>query len=90
MKKNYWLYFFICIQIMIIGYFLQTILFPLQDTEMYTAAVWVALQKELAINYPLGKVMLWGGAIGAIVSLLLWVKEKIREFSKWVKERKGL
>lgn len=82
MKKNYWLYFLICIQIMVVGYFLQTILFPLQDTEMYTAADWVALQKELAINYPLGKIMLWSGFIGAIVSLLLWIKKIVCEFGK--------
>ncbi|MDN6290905.1 MAG: hypothetical protein L0J63_11555, partial [Tetragenococcus koreensis] len=56
------------IVIIIIGYFLWTILFPIQDLHTLTTAEHLAAQKQLALNYTLGRFLLYLGFTGMIGS----------------------
>lgn len=55
-----WL-FAISIIMTIIGYFLQTILIPIQDFDQITKEELKRIQLEVAINYPLGATLLYLG-----------------------------
>ena len=55
-----WL-FAISIIMTIVGYFLQTILIPIQDFDQITKEELKRIQLEVAINYPLGTTLLYFG-----------------------------
>ncbi|MEG2937572.1 hypothetical protein [uncultured Vagococcus sp.] len=55
-----WL-FAISIIMTIVGYFLQTILIPIQDFDQITKEELKRIQLEVAINYPLGTTLLYLG-----------------------------
>lgn len=55
----------------IVGYFLWTILIPIQDIELLSEAELLELQKEIALNYSLGRVMMLIGVVGIIVGIVL-------------------
>ncbi len=43
--------------LLIIGFFLSTVWFPIQDIDRMSSSELLALQKEMALNYPFGIVM---------------------------------
>lgn len=57
----------------IIGYILQTILFPLQDINSISSKELLEFQKEYAINYPLGKGLLYLGLFLMILVIMLCI-----------------
>lgn len=62
-----WL-FAISIIMTIIGYFLQTILIPIQDFDQITKEELKRIQLEVAINYPLGTTLLYFGVFLFLVT----------------------
>lgn len=56
-----------------VGYFLQTILLPIQDIDILSAEELLQLQKEVALNYPLGQGLMFLGGIGMMISIILYV-----------------
>ena len=58
----------------VLGYFLWSILFPVQDINLMSAEELMALQKEVAINYELGRIMMCAGGISAIISLIFMLR----------------
>ncbi|SEJ07920.1 hypothetical protein SAMN04488113_1733 [Alkalibacterium gilvum] len=58
----------ISIVLIIIGYFLWTILFPIQDLHTFTTTEHLTAQKQLALNYTLGRFLLYIGFTGMISS----------------------
>lgn len=60
----------ISICLIVLGYLLWTILFPVQDINLMSAEELLALQKEVALNYELGRIMMYVGGISAIISLI--------------------
>jgi len=54
--------------IIIVGYFLWTILIPIQDFHLMTEPEILMAQKQFALNYPLGRFLLYAGFIGLITS----------------------
>lgn len=80
------------IVLLIIGYFLQTILIPIQDIDIFSAEELLELQKKMALNYPLGKGLMLLGGVGAFCSIGLYIYflvyylyNKINENKKWNK-----
>lgn len=67
----------------IVGYFLQTILIPIQDFHILSQEEVLQTQKDIAINYPLGRFLLYGGllvfCVCSILLLILFVKSVIRD-----------
>lgn len=59
---------FFSIVIVIIGYFLWTVMLPLPDYYSYSEAQQLVLQKRFAFNYPLGRSLLYIGFTGLITS----------------------
>ena len=55
----------ISIVLIIIGYFLWTILFPIQDLHTFTTTEHLTAQKQLALNYILGRFLLYIGFTGS-------------------------
>lgn len=76
--KSVKIYFFNSILMMVIGYFLWTILIPIQDFHLMTEQEVLHSQKQFAINYPLGKFLLYLGFINLITSSLYFVGNKIK------------
>ncbi len=64
----------------IIGYFLWTILIPIQDFHLMNDVEILQAQQELALNYPLGRFLLYTGFISFILSITYLGKEKLRRF----------
>lgn len=54
----------------LIGFFLQTVLFPVQDFNLMSQADLLELQKEFAINYPLGVILFYGGLVSLILTIV--------------------
>jgi len=71
--------FFLSIPIIIIGYFLQTILIPIPDFNTLTNAEIKKIQMEMAINYPLGNILFYIGVITFILSVLLMFFIKLKK-----------
>lgn len=55
------------------GYFLYTILIPVQDLDTLNKAELLAAQKELALNYPLGNVLFRCGLFIFVLSFIIFV-----------------
>ena len=72
----------ISICLIVLGYFLWTILFPVQDINMMSAEELLALQKEVAINYELGRIMMCAGGISAIISLVFMLRVQFQRVDK--------
>ncbi|SFC17090.1 hypothetical protein SAMN04488102_103295 [Alkalibacterium subtropicum] len=68
--------------VMIIGYFLWTNLAPLQDINSYSPQELRNVQKEQAINYPLGSLLMNLGFVGFSSSLLALVVRQLLAFLK--------
>ncbi len=64
--------------IVVIGYFLQTILIPIQDFNTLTKEEIKKIQLDVAINYPLGTFMLYVGGILFLFSSTYLVITKCR------------
>ena len=64
--------------LILLGYFLWTILIPIQDIDLISKMELLALQKEVAINYKLGRIMMLVGAIGVFCSLGLIIGRAFR------------
>ncbi|WP_227872528.1 hypothetical protein [Jeotgalibaca ciconiae] len=64
----------------VVGYFLWTILIPIQDFDTIGSEELLRVQKELALNYPLGRFLLYVGFFGFVSSTiyLIIVKIKVR------------
>lgn len=68
-KKRIMLFcFFVSIVMIIIGYFIWTIMIPIQDISSHTSEELRQVQRELAFNYPLGRAMLYIGFFGLIIT----------------------
>jgi len=74
-KRKYWLIvLLISILTVIVGYFLWGILIPIPDFGSLTQEEVLVLQKEVALNYELGRAMMWTGVCGICVSIFLFFK----------------
>ena len=62
----------------IIGYFLWAILIPIQDFDPIDREELLRTQKELALNYTVGKNMLYIGFFGFICSAICLLLNKIK------------
>lgn len=70
----------------IIGYFLWAILIPIQDFNLIDSKELLRTQKELALNYTLGKNLLHIGFFGFISSLIFLVLNQIKTIkNKFIK-----
>jgi len=67
---------------MIIGYFLWTNLVPVQDVSSFSPQELREVQKEMAINYPLGSFLLNLGFVGFSSALLALVIRQLLSFIK--------
>lgn len=72
----------ISICLIILGYLLWTILFPVQDINLMSAEELLALQKEVAINYELGRIMIYAGGISAIISFVFMLRVQFQKVNK--------
>lgn len=55
--------------LIIVGYFLWTIMLPLPDYYTYSEAQHLVLQKRFAFNYPLGRFLLYVGFTSLFTSI---------------------
>lgn len=78
-KINKWLIIGVVLSLlmMIVGYFLWTILIPIQDFDTLSSLEVRESQRELAINYPLGAFLMNLGFVGFSSTLLALVVRKI-------------
>ena len=72
----------ISICLVILGYFLWTILFPVQDINLMSAEELLQLQKEVALNYELGRIMMCVGGLSAIISLVYILRVRFQRVDK--------
>ena len=70
--------FLVSIVTIIIGYFLWTILIPIQDFDSIDREELLRTQKELALNYTLCKNLLYIGFFGLICSAIFLLITKIK------------
>lgn len=73
---------FLSFCLMVIGFLLQTILIPLQDIDLISKSELLELQKELALNYPLGTGLLYLGIFLMILVLILFVMKCVKKNQK--------
>ena len=67
------------IAMIIVGYFLWTILIPIQDIQLMSQVELLSAQKELALNYSLGRFLLYAGFIGLISSSVYLITTAIQK-----------
>ena len=72
----------ISICLIVLGYFLWTILFPVQDINLMSAEELLTLQKEVALNYELGRIMMYVGGISAIISLVFMLRVRFQRVDR--------
>lgn len=72
---------FLSFSLIVIGFFLQTILIPLQDLDLISRQDLLALQKEYALNYPLGTGLLYLGQFLMILVIVLFIL-KLYKYNK--------
>ena len=68
----------ISICLIVLGYFLWTILFPVQDVNLMSTEELLQLQKEVAINYELGRIMMCAGGSSALISLVFMLRVRFQ------------
>lgn len=68
---------FLSFCLIVVGFLLQTILIPLQDFDLISKTELLELQKELALNYPLGIVLLYLGIFSMTLVLILFIMKVI-------------
>lgn len=82
-KKRFPLIFLlISVFLIVLGYFLWTILIPIQDIDLMSKAELLTLQKEVALNYELGRIMMLIGMIGSLTSVVLIARIQFRKGNK--------
>ncbi len=64
--------------VIIVGYFLWTILIPMQDFHLMTDAEIRLAQQEFALNYPLGRFLLYTGFTTLILSSMYLIVYAIK------------
>ena len=74
--------------LIVVGYFLFTMLIPLQDFGSYTTQELLELQKEVAINYSLGKTMMIAGGVGLVVNFFVYIYFTIKKLINLIKVKK--
>lgn len=79
MKKYKVMILLLNIILIIVGYLLWTILIPIQDIDLLSTAELLELQKEIAINYQIGKILMWVGLCGVLISISLFIKRNNRK-----------
>lgn len=62
----------------IVGYFLWTILIPIQDFNAMSRLELIEAQQIYALNYPLGRFLMIAGFIGLLSSIVYLINQKIR------------
>lgn len=67
-KRIMMFWFFVSIVMIVIGYFIWTIMIPIQDINSHTSEELHQVQRELAFNYPLGRAMLYIGFFGLMIT----------------------
>ena len=62
------------ISLIVIGYLLLAVLFPIPDMDLLDRSQVLQLQKEFALNYPLGTNLFYLGIclMGLVIILLIW------------------
>jgi signal transduction histidine kinase len=70
------LLFVLSIFSIIIGFFLQTILFPIADFHLMSDAEILKAQQEYALNYPLGTLLLEKGCFLFLGTIAFWIYKK--------------
>ena len=63
MKRVFKCLFWLSIPTFMVGYFLQTILLPIQDFDLLSKEEIKKIQLEASLNYPVGISMFYGGLI---------------------------
>lgn len=82
-KKRFPLIFLlISVFLIVLGYFLWNILIPIQDIDLMSKAELLTLQKEMALNYELGRIMMLIGMIGSLTSVVLIARIQFRKGNK--------
>ncbi len=82
MKRLKNISFFLCFLSLIlltVGYFLQTILLPIQDFNTLSKAEVLAIQQDLALNYPLGVFLLRIGLGTLLISVSILIYYVIKK-----------
>lgn len=77
-KKAMKLCLIFSILFIIVGYILWTIPIPIQDYHLMTSEELLCSRKQFAFNYPLGKLLLYIGFTGFIISSIYTIALKIR------------
>ncbi len=77
----FWIWLF-SLSTMVIGFFMHTILIPIQDFHLLSEVEVAQAQRQYAINYPLGTVLMWLGVIllilTSIILIVSFVKAEIQ------------
>lgn len=83
-KVNKWLIAGVIISVimMIVGYFLWTILIPIQDFDTLSSLEIRESQRELALNYPLGAFLMNLGFVAFSSTLLALIVRKVLNLIK--------
>lgn len=72
-KSTLYVSAFLSICLIIIGFLLQMIFIPIQDLDLINRQALIELQREYAINYPLGIVLFYLGILLLIFTIILFV-----------------
>jgi len=72
---------FLSFCLIVIGFLLQTILIPIQDLDILSKPELLQLQKEYALNYPLGTGLLYLGIFLMILVIIFFIMKFINK--KW-------
>lgn len=91
MKSNYRiiaiLILILSIISIVVGYFLWTILIPIQDFHLMNDTEILHAQQELALNYPLGRFLLYAGFTFFFLSFIYLVKDKVQKILTRLKKK---
>lgn len=90
LKKSVTYCFFISLVTIIVGFFLWTILIPHQDAQSQTQEELKRAQRMLALNYPLGRFLLYTGFFGLISSSAYFVINGLKFLLDKIKRRKKI
>ena len=61
------------------GFVLRMIWFPVQDIDLMSEAELTALQREIALNCPLGTALYYVGAVLSVICIILYVYHCFRD-----------
>ena len=72
---------FIACGFIVIGFFLQAILIPIQDFHLLSDEALLLAQREYALNYSLGKRLFVVGIVLMVFVIVLWIMKFLKKKS---------